>query len=174
MIRSEPKIIQQLSELPRKIKVVIELSCDFIAVTFALVLANIVRLESLTFASNSGFWISAVSISTLTLGCFYACGLYQALVRFITGKIISLVGVGALFSGLFTVVANSFISPKIPTSAILLHVLFVTLGVGGLRFIARQVFRRPVNLQKTRVIIYGANNAGLQLLKPLFHGEEYH
>lgn len=62
---------------------------------------------------------------------------------------------------------------EIPRSIPIIFAVLAFLSVGGLRFIARIFFRAPNNLNKRPVIIYGAGEAGLELLNALTHGYEF-
>ena len=61
----------------------------------------------------------------------------------------------------------------LPWSVPIIFAAFTFLSVGGMRFLARRYFRNPNYLTRQPVIIYGAGEAGLQLLNALFHGQEF-
>ena len=62
---------------------------------------------------------------------------------------------------------------NLPPSVSFIFAVLAFISIGGLRFAARKYFRNPNNLNKRPVIIYGAGEAGLQLLNALFHGNEF-
>lgn len=69
--------------------------------------------------------------------------------------------------------AGSVLDASIPRSVPIIFAVFAFLSVGGLRFAALTYFRSLNHLNKRPVIIYGAGEAGLQLLNALFHGHEF-
>jgi FlaA1/EpsC-like NDP-sugar epimerase len=111
-----------------------------------------------------------VPLSLFALGFF---GLYRSLVRYVTGKILLIVGKAALVSASILFLAGTFLEANLPRSVPIVYAVFLFLSVGGLRFFVRQLFRQPRQITKIPVIIYGAGDAGLQLLNSLFHGREY-
>ena len=68
---------------------------------------------------------------------------------------------------------NLIFDAGIPWSVPINFAVFTFLSVGGLRFLARRYFRSSNHLTRRPVIIYGAGDAGLQLLNALFHGQEF-
>ena len=165
--------LKRLSELPRWQKIAIELTADSVAITSAFLLAMYLRLESLSFLALPLLVPLIPVIIIATTAAFMAAGLYQSLVRFITGKVLKVIAVGAVVSGVVLIIAHALIGEAIPLSVSVIHTTLVTTFVGGLRLGARQVFRQPVNEMKDPVIIFGAGGAGLQLMNSLFHGSDY-
>jgi len=165
--------LERLSELPRWQKIAIEMAADSVAITLAFLLAMSLRLESLSFLSLPLLTALIPLLIILTIGTFMAAGLYQSLVRFITGKVLKVIAVGAVVSGVLLIVTHALVNEAIPLSVSVIHTTLVTIFIGGLRLGARQIFRRPVNEMKDPVIIFGAGGAGLQLMNSLFHGSDY-
>lgn len=133
----------------------------------------LLRLESLDFYGQSAVWTTFLFSTVVTLTAFWALGLYRAVVRFITGKVLVKVIKGAIFGAITLYVAGLAFDARLPRSVPVIFSVFAFLSVGGLRFAARTFFRNPDYLNKQPVIIYGAGEAGLQLLNALFHGREY-
>lgn len=161
------------SNLPRKIKVLIAMCADFVAIMAALITASTLRLESIAFIYDVSFLLTATAIAVISVMIFFVLGLYKTIVRFVTGKVLTVVTIGSLLSGILILVASALDAYALPTSVFALHAVFLTLFVTGSRFIVRSAYRRPVNKGKTPVIIFGAGSAGLQLMNSLFHGQEY-
>lgn len=109
----------------------------------------------------------------LTLISLYYFGLYRVLVQFITGKILFIVGQGAVVAAVSLYVSGIVFNANLPRSVPIIFSLLVFLSIGSLRFFVRSLFRNPNQLQKRPVIIFGAGDAGLQLLNSLFHGRDY-
>lgn len=166
-------LFEHLSNVGRRTKVVIQLFLDAVVIMISFLVSMIVRLENFAFAYRLENWVAIGVTTCVTLFAFQRLGLYSLLVRFVTGRVLILVIKGAFvsFSTLFFV--SLIIGNGLPISVPFMFAVFVFLFVGGLRFAARNYFRNLNKGNKRPVIIYGAGNAGLQLMNALFHGREF-
>ncbi|ALI54140.1 polysaccharide biosynthesis protein [Celeribacter marinus] len=165
--------IKYLSALSRKTKVVLMLAMDATLIALSFVFAMLLRLENLAFLSTPEIWVAmAISVATALIA-FRFFGLYRAMLRYITGRILIAIGKGAIVSAIVLYGAGTLIGASLPRSVPIIFIMFVFLSVGGLRFITRTFFRNPNRSRKRPVIIYGAGDSGLQLLNSLFHGRDY-
>ncbi|MEN8887489.1 MAG: nucleoside-diphosphate sugar epimerase/dehydratase [Celeribacter marinus] len=165
--------IKYLSALSRKTKVVLMLAMDATLIALSFVFAMLLRLESIAFLSRPEIWMAmAISVATALIA-FRFFGLYRAMLRYITGRILIAIGKGAIVSAIMLYGAGILIGASLPRSVPIIFIMFVFLSVGGLRFITRTFFRNPNQSRKRPVIIYGAGDSGLQLLNSLFHGRDY-
>ncbi|MEN8838863.1 MAG: polysaccharide biosynthesis protein, partial [Celeribacter marinus] len=160
--------IKYLSALSRKTKVVLMLAMDATLIALSFVFAMLLRLESIAFLSRPEIWMAmAISVATALIA-FRFFGLYRAMLRYITGRILIAIGKGAIVSAIVLYGAGILIGASLPRSVPIIFIMFVFLSVGGLRFITRTFFRNPNQSRKRPVIIYGAGDSGLQLLNSLF------
>ncbi|SHM70228.1 NDP-sugar epimerase, includes UDP-GlcNAc-inverting 4,6-dehydratase FlaA1 and capsular polysaccharide biosynthesis protein EpsC [Roseovarius litoreus] len=168
-----PNIIKYLARLNRRTKVLVQLLLDAVLIMLSFFAAMLLRLESVQFAAKPEVWI-ALSIALVTaLFAFHFWGLYRALVRYVTGKILVIIGKSTLLAAIILYLAGLAVDAGLPRSVPIIFAVFAFLSIGGLRFVARTFFRKPTHVHKRPVIIYGAGDAGLQLLNSLFHGREY-
>lgn len=167
------KYTSYLSALSRPTKVAVQLAADCVLVVMAFIGAMLFRLESATFLEIPANWVAVFVATVVTLLSFHFLGVYRALVRFVTGKILITIGKGAVIGAVSLYLAGLAFGAGIPRSVPIIFGVFVILLVGGLRFVVRTFFRNPAHLHKRPVIIYGAGDSGLQLLNSLFHGREY-
>lgn len=151
----------------------VQLTLDGALIVQAFILAMVIRLERLDFLAKPEVWITVFVASGITLFAFRYLGLYRALVRYITGKILISIGKGAAISAVSLYAVGLVVDAGLPRSVPIIHGVLVFLSVGGSRFVARTFFRNPHQISKKPVIIYGAGEAGLQLLNSLFHGRDY-
>lgn len=164
---------RSISQLGRAQKVAIQLLCDSLVVIAAFAVAMILRLEENAFKGRFEAW-PALGIALLTtLIALHFVGLYKTLIRFVTGEILFPVAKASIAGSLALFLAGFALEAGIPRSVPITFGVMVLLGVGGLRFIARTLFRQPIQRHRRPVIIYGAGEAGLQLLHSLFHGKDY-
>jgi FlaA1/EpsC-like NDP-sugar epimerase len=165
--------IERFSILSRRNKIALQLGLDTILIAISFLGTMMLRLESLDFTGQPDIWRALISSIIATLLAFWSLGLYRVVVRFITGKILVTVATGALVAATSLYAAGSIFNASLPRSVPIIYAVFAFLSVGGLRFAARTYFRNPNHLNKRPVIIYGAGEAGLQLLNALFHGHEF-
>lgn len=165
--------IRRLSQLNRTTKSAIQVTADAIFVLLSFVAAVLVRLENLAILGKPQVWYALFATVAITLLAFRMLGLYRTMVRYLTGKILLTVGMGAVLSAVLLTVMGLIFQAGLPRSVPVIFGIFVFLWVGGARFGARKLFRNSTQLIKRPVIIYGAGESGLQLLNALFHGREY-
>ena len=165
--------VDYLAGLSRRRKVALQLFADSVLVTLSFVGAMFFRLDSVAVFSDPRIWIAVLVAVATTLATFAVFGLYRALVRYVTGRVLVAIAKGAVVSAAALFAARYAFDLFIPRSVPVIHAVFVFGSVGGLRFFARQMFRKPGQSSKRPVIIYGAGRAGRQLLNSLFHENEY-
>ena len=169
-----PDYISYLAGWTRRSKIYLQLAFDSVLIAFSFIAAMALRLESFAFLGRPQLLLTLGLTILVTLVVFRQLGLYRALVRFLTGRVLIAVGKGALVSAIILYAAGLLLNVGLPRSVPIIYAVLVFLSVGGLRFVARHFFRSPDHVLKQPVIIYGAGEAGLQLLNSLFHGREYH
>ncbi len=167
------KYIDYFSKKSRWIKVALQLALDTALLAVSFFGAMLLRLERVDFAEQPAIWNALLFSIIATLLAFWGLGLYRVVVRFVTGRILIIVSEGAFVSAISLYAAEYFFDTGLPRSVPIIFAVFAFLSVGGLRFAARTYFRNPSHLNRRPVIIYGAGEAGLQLLNALFHGREY-
>jgi FlaA1/EpsC-like NDP-sugar epimerase len=133
----------------------------------------LLRFESFNFAVHPVVWGALLFSIMASLLVFWGLGLYQVVVRHITGKILIIVAKGAMMGAILLYTVVIVFDASLPRFIIVMYAIFAFLSVGGLRFAARAYFRKPNHLNKRPVIIFGAGSAGLQLLNALFYSYEF-
>ncbi|WP_334067774.1 polysaccharide biosynthesis protein [Nereida ignava] len=160
-------------KLNRPSKIVLQLLCDVSLLTVSFVATMLFKHEDLSFAEQPTIW-GAFFVSALTsILTLWYLEIYLAVVRFVTGKILISVAKTALLSATSLYIADMFFNSNISRFVPVLFAVFVFFSLGGIRFAARTYFRRGSQLLKKPVIVYGAGEAGIQLVNALFHGTEF-
>tara|TARA_Y100000296_G_scaffold87454_1_gene134723 strand:+ start:7716 stop:9680 length:1965 start_codon:yes stop_codon:yes gene_type:complete len=168
-----PDYFKDLSALGRRQKIAFQLIADGGLITLCFLAALTIRLESIEFLSNLKIWAPLAISAGMALAAFWLTGLYRSLMRFVTGKIMVSITKGAATFAIVLLISSSLLNAGIPRSVPIISAVLMLLTVGGLRFFVRQLFRKPIEVAKKRVVIYGAGEAGLELLNSLFHGRDY-
>lgn len=167
------EVISNLTRLPRVAKRGLQLLADSVLIVLCFAVAMALRLESFHFLAQPLIWSVLLPVVPLTLLVFWQLGLYHAIIRFITGHALGVVLVGVFASGVILLAVAQALSAPVPSTVPVIYALLLFLGGGGLRFLARNLFLRPVQQNRTPVIIYGAGDAGRQVANALYHGNEY-
>lgn len=165
--------VRRVSKLSRQTKVALQVFADAVLIVVSFLAAMTFRYENLEYISKPGIWITLATIIPVALATFSIFGLYRSLVRYVTGRILLVIGKGCLVSTITLVVIGFIWKTGVPRSVPFIHAVLMFLAIGGLRFVIRQFFRQPNGVAKKPVIIYGAGEAALQLLNSLYHGRDY-
>ncbi|AUX70918.1 hypothetical protein CHX26_09130 [Porphyrobacter sp. HT-58-2] len=167
------RLVKLLAGTNRPAKIAIQVAADSVVLLGCFTFAMAIRLESVAFANNLKVWLVFALSAAAALATFGLSGLYRTLVRFLTGRIIVAIGRGVAVLAFAMLLLNAFGDRGIPRSVPIMTATFALLSIGGFRFLVRQIFRGPLQLSKRPVAIYGAGEAGLELLNSLFHGRDY-
>jgi len=146
---------------------------DLFMLSFAFVIAMAIRVNGLTPALEAEMLVCLA----LTLGSssfiFLRLGLYRTVIRYMGQQAIVAVLQGVTASAVVLAVASYLTFAGVPRSVPVIYWCFALIAVGGSRWLVRIYYQMALEIHKTRVAIYGAGTAGLQMYKALVHGEVY-
>ncbi|MFC6632045.1 polysaccharide biosynthesis protein [Microbulbifer taiwanensis] len=154
-------------------KPVLMLIFDLLMLGFAFMMAMAIRVNGLTPALQTEMLVCLA----LTLGSssfiFLRLGLYRTVIRYMGQQAIVAVLQGVTASAVVLAVASYLTFAGVPRSVPVIYWCFALIAVGGSRWLVRIYYQMALEIHKTRVAIYGAGTAGLQMYKALVHGEIY-
>ncbi len=183
-------MIEKVLNLSRTSKQVIMLVADSILLVIILLASFSVRLGYWYWPEDDLLW-SILGAPIIAIPIFIRFGLYRAVIRYINFRalwvVVQAVSLYALVWGLIGFIAAV---DGIPRTVIFINWVLSLLAIGGLRFVARTIlsedfksftqryFLRPnlrseIDRKSKRAIVYGAGNAGVQLVSALEHSSEY-
>ncbi|WP_237058477.1 polysaccharide biosynthesis protein [Microbulbifer sediminum] len=146
---------------------------DLVMLSAAFMAAMSIRLNGVAWAIESEMLICL----GLTLGSssfiFLRLGLYRTVIRYMGQQALVAVLQGVTASAVVLAVASYLTYAGVPRSVPVIYWCFALIAVGGSRWLVRLYYQMAMEIHKTRVAIYGAGTAGLQLYKALVHGEIY-
>ena len=162
-----------LSALSRTKKIALQIALDAVSLIASFHAAMYLRLERTDFLGAPRVWLALLIAVGVALTVVWFQGLYRVRVRFVTGRILLTVAKGALTASVVLYVTGLAVDAMLPRSVPIIFATLAFLSVGAIRFAARYLFRYPDQVSKRPVIIYGAGEAGLQLLNTLYHGRDF-
>jgi FlaA1/EpsC-like NDP-sugar epimerase len=169
------KAFSKLGELPRKAKLLILLSLDFMVLTFSYCMSAYLSMnlvDAIDFEIN---YLHYLGVVVFCLASFIFLGLYKVATRFVSFRILLLVLYISVLSILFFYTFAKVLSLEAYNiSAAVMYGLVVYITLSGSRFIISAYHTMRFDRLKTRVLIYGAGAAGRQLAETTANGHEYH
>lgn len=153
-------------QAPRNTKRIIMVCIDIFIVAIAFFGALAIRFDADFFLYSPAYWLIYVLLLPITIISFIKLGLYRAVLRFITISIVKTVFLGSFISTLSLLIISYSSQFNIPRTVTVLYFILLT----ALILSTRLFFRTILNLERNHrqaVIIYGAGDAGRQLLTTL-------
>ncbi len=158
--------------LTRFNKRLISLAIDTVLLATSFWLCYWIRLGALTPIASSDHWLLLFFILPLTLLCFIRLGLYRAVLRYVSFRVLLTVLFGVVFSSFLLVTSAFIFEVFLPRSTAILYFSITFILIGGIRLFFRMVIYR-LNMRSTPVLIYGAGASGRQLHLSLNQSSEY-
>jgi len=178
------KLYFTLSKLPRRGKQLIMLASDIVLIELSLWLAFTIRLEQL-YVPTLGTGLLFALAPLLTVPIFLRFGLYHAIIRYLgTHALMAITQAVMLHVALLVLVLYLMPLTGIPRSIPLIYGLILIVAIGASRMLARQGFHNlrfdtphdnalaPHGHRRRNVAIYGAGDAGIQLVTALTTSRE--
>ncbi|MDI5921871.1 nucleoside-diphosphate sugar epimerase/dehydratase [Halomonas sp. LR5S13] len=165
--------LPSLFGLPRKTKRYIQVLADTILITFSLILAMLLRRDSLDFLGDPEVWVALLILVPASIFIFIRFGFYRTIIRFLGFRAAQTILGGVLSSAFVLGMSTVVLGLPITLSVSFIYAMIALISIGGVRFVLCLLYSRGQQLKKTRVLIYGAGVAGRQLVMSLRHGRDY-
>jgi FlaA1/EpsC-like NDP-sugar epimerase len=161
-------ISQNIINLPRYSKRAIVIIIDSSLCILCTWIAFCLRLEQFSVINDQIILAFFISI-TLAIPMFWLFGLYRTIFRFGGSSIIFTVAVAVLSYGLmYSLVISIYVIQHIPRSIGIIQPLLLFFGISSSRAIIKYLFMNSFLFKnKKKVLIYGAGDAGRQILTSL-------
>jgi FlaA1/EpsC-like NDP-sugar epimerase len=167
-------MFKRLTLLSRIKKQMITSFVDSILLISILLSSFSVRLGYWYFPESDLIWV-IFGAPIIAIPIFIRFGLYRAVIRYIGFKALWTIVQAVSFYALLWGVAGFMAAVDgIPRSVILINWVLSLLAIGGVRIVVRALLGDRVNDNKKRVLVYGAGDAGVQLVSALEYSSEYH
>lgn len=159
--------------LGRPQKRAVQMLFDVVLIVSCFILAMALRFDSWNFLTQPRVWDVLVVVIPATLFVFGRVGLYRAVIRFISSRAIRVIILSTGFSGILMFVSNLALGHLIPRSVPIIYVVLLFCAIAGSRFAVRSVVTSMLGKPAGKVVIYGAGDAGRQLLNALNSERQY-
>ena len=147
---------------------------DSVVLVSILLTSFSIRLGYWYFPESDLIWV-IFGAPIVAVSIFVRFGLYRAVIRYIGFKALwAVVQAVSLYALVWGVIGFMMAVEGIPRSVILINWVLSLLAIGGLRIVARALLSGKTNNDKKRVLVYGAGDAGIQLVSALEHSSEYY
>ncbi len=167
-------LINSILSMPRVYKRVISVAVDTLFISIAFFGAFLTRLGEVGLFDQHGYWLLFFTLLPATLVLFTKVGLYRAILRYLSVHALLTIVLSCFVSALLLIVCGYFFDLFIPRSIPIIYGTYLLLLCGGARLLVRVIVSQRISKQKVPVIIYGAGDAGRQLVNLLRQGNEYH
>ena len=177
-------MLNQLVNLSRINKKLFMMLVDAILLITVLLISYSIRLEYWYFPKDDTIRL-ILAAPIVGIPIVVKLGLYQSVIRYIDFKPLwSLVQAVSLYAILWGLVGffiqadfvreRGFVVETFPRTVIIINWLLAILAIGGIRIAARFILSKKdnINIKKSRVLIYGAGEAGMQLASALKDSSE--
>ncbi|SDJ52844.1 polysaccharide biosynthesis protein [Microbulbifer yueqingensis] len=146
---------------------------DLLMLSVAFLAAMAIRLNGVDWAFETELLICLGLTLASSSFIFLRLGLYRTVIRYMGQQALVAVLQGVTASAVVLAVASYLTYAGVPRSVPVIYWCFALIAVGGSRWLVRIYYQMALEIHKTRVAIYGAGTAGLQLYKALVHGAVY-
>ena len=170
-------MVDNLKKLSRANKQLIMCFVDSLALIIVLLASFSVRLGDWYFPSNDLVWL-IFGAPIIAIPSFIYFGLYTAVIRYIGFDALWRVSKAAsLYALIWGIIGLMSGVNDLPRSVVLINWVQAIFAIGGLRISARWILYgsklKIENSHGLNVIIYGAGDAGLQLVSALMRSSQY-
>ncbi|WP_340302345.1 polysaccharide biosynthesis protein [Roseobacter sp. HKCCD7870] len=164
---------QHLFGLSRGTKRLIQVAFDALAIVFCFWLAMALRLDGNVMAMTARPWLVLIPVIPVTIFAFVMLGLYRAVIRYMADRAVRTVAIGVLISALAMFALSQGLNLRVPRSVPGIYLALLLIVVGGTRFVMRGIYLSTQAATREPVLIYGAGEAGRQVLQALEQSRNY-
>lgn len=167
------RILPILINLNRQKKQAIQVFFDIISVSFSFIFAFYLLNKHSILINTPKIWLALIFVILINIIIFYLLGLYKAVVRHISVESIKHIGIGIIISSIFMICAYKILRINSPFSIVFIYSVLLFLITLGARLILRELYYNHSKVKRKAVAIYGAGDAGRQILNSISKSTEY-
>lgn len=165
--------LETLIALPRNIKKICFLIHDFLMIFIAFWFTQSLKADYSDEWFDFANWQSFLLTALLTITLFIRMGLYRAVTRFVSFRILTTALAGSLASAVLFFLNTLIFEERLRLALPIVYFLLLFVSVTGSRMVLRGLLSEHPKKQMIPVIIYGAGRSGRQLLEAVKQMREY-
>ncbi|HEZ0498454.1 TPA: NADH-dependent dehydratase PglD [Neisseria meningitidis] len=165
--------LETLLALPRNIKKICFLIHDFLMIFIAFWFTQSLKADYSDEWFDFANWQSFLLTALLTITLFIRMGLYHAVTRFVSFRILTTALAGSLASAVLFFLNTLIFEERLRLALPIVYFLLLFVSVTGSRMVLRGLLSEHPKKQMIPVIIYGAGRSGRQLLEAVKQMREY-
>ncbi|WP_440892163.1 nucleoside-diphosphate sugar epimerase/dehydratase [Aeromonas dhakensis] len=162
-----------LGSLSRARKRAVSVAVDMVLISMTYWGAYWIRLEHGWPINSPHHWALLGAVIIVSISVFVRLGLYRAVLRYVSFRVLWTILLGAFLSTCFFVISAFYFDIFLPRTVSVIYLSFLVLLVGGVRLFFRALLN-TTRLARTQVLIYGAGSSGRQLQMALLQGNEFY
>ena len=180
-------MIDSIIYLPRRSKQLMMILADSILLVLILLFSFSLILGHWYWPEDANLLLTIFSAPLIAFPIFARLGLYLAVIRYVSFNALwAILQAVSLYALVWGVVGFMVAVDGVPRSVIFINWVLSLLAIGGVRVIARVIlseniefsilnfkFKSISDSNKKQVLVYGAGDAGVQLVSALVHSCEY-
>ena len=165
--------LDSLLALPRNIKKIIFVIHDAVVIFVAFWFAQNLKASYSQEWSSPANWLAFAATAILTILVFTRLGLYRAVTRYVSTKVLTTTVLGSAISGVLFFLSVLLFEQRLRLALPVAYFLMLVVLISGSRIILRTMLTNRHRKQMIPVIIYGAGQSGRQLLEAIKQVSEY-
>ena len=165
--------LDSLLALPRNIKKVIFVIHDAVVIFVAFWFAQNLKASYSQEWAEPANWLAFAATAILTILVFTRLGLYRAVTRYVSTKVLTTAVLGSAISGVLFFLSVLLFEQRLRLALPVAYFLMLVVLISGSRIILRTMLTNRHRKQMIPVIIYGAGQSGRQLLEAIKQVSEY-
>ena len=163
-----------LISINRKTKNIILLGVDSILIILSFIIAMLLRLDNFDFIFLYDAWKIIFYLLPINLIFFYTLGIYDSVIRYFSIISVKKIFLSIFITSLLIFILDNFNNFYMPRSVPIIYLVISTFLITGFRLYARLLLTKETNNTIVEnIIIYGAGEAGIQLLNTLRNLKQY-
>ena len=165
--------LDSLLALPRNIKKIIFVIHDVAVIFVAFWFAQNLKASYSQEWSSPANWLAFAATAILTILVFTRLGLYRAVTRYVSTKVLTTAVLGSAISGVLFFLSVLLFEQRLRLALPVAYFLMLVVLIAGSRIMLRTMLTNRHRKQMIPVIIYGAGQSGRQLLEAIKQVSEY-
>ena len=165
--------LDSLLALPRNIKKVIFVIHDAVVIFVAFWFAQNLKASYSQEWAEPANWLAFAATAVLTILLFTRLGLYRAVTRYVSTKVLTTAVLGSAISGVLFFLSVLLFEQRLRLALPVAYFLMLVVLIAGSRIMLRTMLTNRHRKQMIPVIIYGAGQSGRQLLEAIKQVSEY-